>query len=110
MTAARPAVAEVVPGLSTAKPHANVQEVFRLNDCEGLAMWTHMTAHPLSVVLEPGYWDWCSERRGGGLAVHDRLIITAASETSAPEHCVLVVTHADPVRVQVKLLEKALIA
>ncbi len=51
MTAARPAVAEAVADLQQSKPHANLQEVFRLFDCEGLAVWTHMTAHSLSVVL-----------------------------------------------------------
>ncbi len=108
MTAARPAVAEVVPDLSPAKPHANVQEVNRLSDTQGLTLWGHLTLHAMDSVLAPGYFDMLTERRGGGLERHDRIFVTASAETDSPEHATLSVIDTDNVAgVKVALLVEA---
>ncbi len=107
MTAARPAVAEVVPDLSQAKPHARGTEVHRLTSVEGICLWGHLTPHPLEAVLAEGYFDVCHER-GGGLLRHDRLICTCSAETDSPEHVTLFVVDTDNVAgVKVALLVEA---
>ncbi len=108
MTMARPAVAEVVADLSPAKPRANVQEVNRLSDTQGLTLWGHITPHAMDSVLAPGYFDMLTERRGGGLERHDRIFVTAAAETDSPQHFTLVVVDTDYVAgVKVRLLVEA---
>ena len=108
MTAARPALAEVVPDFLPAKPRALVQEVNRLSDTQGLTLWGHLTPHAMDSVLAPGYFDMLTERRGGGLVRHDRVFVTAAAETDSPQHFTLVVIDTDNVAgVKVALLVEA---
>ena len=99
------AIVETVP---VRKPYASVVDVRRLSDAQGITLWGHLSPHAMADVLAPGYFDLLTERRGGGLLPHDRIIVTASAETDSPEHATLIVVDTDNVAgVKVKLLVEA---
>lgn len=61
----------------------------------GLSVFTYLTPDPIEDLTDvPGYWNQMAANGGGGFRRFDRIEVTAACESGAPEHGVLIVEQA----------------
>ncbi len=104
-TTTKPAETAALP---TVKPRASVVDVVSLTtQGNGLNLWGHVTPRALADVLDPEYFGNCIATRGGGLFVHDRIIVTTSADSAGPVHATLVVTEVTREGVSVKVLDRS---